>query len=292
MRVQHEAWQRAALAAIGERPHHATWRELGGSTLNATWRLDTPRFAYFVKVNRAARATMLQAEAEALAAIERTAAVRVPHPVATGIDSDHAFLVLEWLDLGARACAGALGCALARMHRHTAARFGWHRDNTIGTTPQRNAPRASWVEFWAEARLEPLLELSARSTGARDLVALGARTIAALPELFGAHDPAPSLVHGDLWGGNWGCVDDGPVVFDPATYYGDREVDIAMTELFGGFPRAFYDAYAAEWPLDQGYARRRDLYNLYHVLNHATLFGGSYARQACSMMRGLLERSR
>ena len=110
-----------------------------------------------------------------------------------------------------------------------------------------------------------------------------------LPDYFGDYHPAPSLLHGDLWGGNHAYAEDGtPVLFDPAPYYGDRESDLAMTELFGGFDRAFYAAYRAAWPLDAGYARRKALYNLYHILNHANLFGGGYARQAEGMMQRLL----
>jgi fructosamine-3-kinase len=118
---------------------------------------------------------------------------------------------------------------------------------------------------------------------------LGDRLVEAIPDLLAGHDPQPSLVHGDLWGGNASATADGePVIFDPATYYGDREVDVAMTELFGGFSGAFYQGYNEVWPLDAGYAERKTLYNLYHIINHFNLFGGGYASQANSMMRRLV----
>ena len=111
----------------------------------------------------------------------------------------------------------------------------------------------------------------------------------AVPQFFGSYVPVPSLLHGDLWGGNWAADSSAsPVLFDPATYFGDREADLAMTELFGGFDKRFYDAYSAAWPLDSGYASRRDLYNLYHVLNHFNLFGGGYASQAGDIVDRLL----
>jgi fructosamine-3-kinase len=136
--------------------------------------------------------------------------------------------------------------------------------------------------------LLPQLELASRVLRDRALAALGERVVDALPDILRDHAPVPSLVHGDLWGGNWSCVDAAPVLFDPAVYHGDREVDLAMTMLFGGFPQSFYDAYNEQSPLPAGHARRRELYNVYHVLNHANLFGGGYAAQARAMMEHLL----
>jgi fructosamine-3-kinase len=167
-------------------------------------------------------------------------------------------------------------------HRRPGPRFGWPRDNYIGATPQANAWCDDWAEFWRERRLRPQLE-QARSKGF-DLGKI------ALEDLLIKHQPEPALLHGDLWSGNAGFTAEGPVVFDPAVYYGDREADLAMTELFGGFPREFYDAYNEAWPLEAGYAQRKHLYNLYHLLNHLNLFGGGYLGQVSSTLR-LLARS-
>jgi fructosamine-3-kinase len=231
-----------------------------------------------------------EAEAEGLRALATTGAVRVPEVFASGRCGGTSYLVLEFLELSKSRCGGALGTALARLHRVEGRTFGWHRDNTIGLNPQRNGSSGDWVDFWRERRLQPQLALAAGNGFRGSLQELGARVAARLPVLFDDYRPLPSLLHGDLWGGNWGCLEGGaPVVFDPATYYGDRETDLAMTELFGGFPREFYDAYAAEWPLDPGYARRRPLYQLYHVLNHLNLFGGTYLAQAVDLSARLLE---
>src|SRR5439155_724376 len=132
----------------------------------------------------------------------------------------------------------------------------------------------SWSDFWREARLEPQLELARKNGMGKSLLRKGEQLAEAVPGLLTDHTPIASLLHGDLWSGNAGFLADGtPVLFDPAVYWGDREADLAMTELFGGFPQAFYSAYAGAAPLDPGYAVRKALYNLYHVLNHANLYG-------------------
>jgi fructosamine-3-kinase len=136
--------------------------------------------------------------------------------------------------------------------------------------------------------LRPQLELAARNGAPRRLLADGERLLADLAGFFLHYSPLPSLLHGDLWSGNVGMWAGEPVIFDPAVYFGDRETDLAMTELFGGFPAAFYAAYNATWRLDAGYAVRKDLYQLYHLLNHFNLFGDSYARQSQAAMDRLL----
>jgi fructosamine-3-kinase len=267
----------------------AAWSGGAGSALNATASLEIGGRRFFVKTNAAARASMLEAEADGLAAIARSGAIRVPMPVVHGVAADVAFLVLEWLDIDRGGRDRALGRALAAMHRAIGARFGWHRDNTIGTTPQANAWSDSWVEFFRDRRLAPQLALAAANGYRGTLQRDGERLLDALPALLAGHEAQPSLVHGDLWSGNAARVATGePVVFDPAVYYGDREVDIAMTRLFGGFGGDFYAAYDDAWPLAAGHETRRTLYNLYHVLNHANLFGGGYVAQATSVTARLL----
>jgi fructosamine-3-kinase len=262
-----------------------------GGCIHASWVLESGEARYFAKTNDARFADAFAAEADGLVALAG-AGMRVPRPVARGASADGAaFLVLEHLDLGRGTDASfrQLGRRLAHQHGHRGTGFGWHRDNFIGLTPQSNARCASWSEFWQRERFAPQLALAARNGHGGELQSLGARVIEAVPRLLAGHSPAPSLLHGDLWGGNAGVLDTGtPVVFDPAVYYGDAEADLAMTELFGGFPESFYEGYRELRPIADGYPLRRVLYNLYHVLNHLNLFGAGYRAQAGRMMARLL----
>ena len=266
-------------------PEPVAWRALGAGVGGARWCLRAGGESWFVKTGEGA---VLAAEADGLEALATTATVRVPRvEVADG--GREGFLVTEWLELAGRSAqAGArFGEALARLHLAPAVGYGWPHHNFIGATPQFNTPTADWAGFFREQRLMFQLRLAAENGYRGRLQEQGAALAADLPRLFAGHLPRPSLLHGDLWGGNWGVlVDGGCAVFDPAVYHGDREADLAMTELFGGFGPEFYAAYRAHAPLDPGYRVRRDLYNLYHVLNHLNLFGGGYLGQAL----GLLER--
>ncbi len=249
-----------------------------GGCIHECYRVTIQGAACFLKTNDPLRADALAAEAEGLEAL-RAAGMPAPEPRAHGIAGGRAYLLMEYLDLGAPADFPAMGRMLAAAHRSPGPRFGWHRDNYIGTTPQRNAWADDWSEFWMERRLRPQIELAKKNGFSLSIPSL---------DLLEEHRPQPSLLHGDLWSGNAGFTAKGPVVFDPAVYYGDRETDLAMTELFGGFPREFYRAYEQVFPLDAGYARRKPLYNLYHLLNHLNLFGGGYLAQvesALSLLR-------
>lgn len=263
---------------------------VGGGCINSAVLLADKDRRFFVKTNNAARSAMFAAEAEALEELRRARAVRVPEPVCHGVDGDRSFLVLEYLDLEPLegAAPERLGRALAALHRVTRSQFGWNCDNTLGSTPQPNTPTDDWVEFWRVRRLGVQLELAGRNGYGPRVTAKGERLAHRLDRLLGGHRPAASLLHGDLWAGNAAATGGEPVIFDPAVYFGDRETDLAMTELFGGFPTVFYDAYREAWPLDPGYAVRRVLYNLYHVLNHVNLFGGGYLGQAERMLDRLL----
>jgi protein-ribulosamine 3-kinase len=263
---------------------------LGGGDINSAYRLEAADGRrYFVKLNDADKQAMFAAERAGLAEMAQTATVRVPAPVAAGVAGPLAFLVLEYLELGGRGDARLLGEQLAAMHRTSADRFGFDIDNTLGSTPQPNGWMEDWVAFWRQRRLGCQLQLAARNGYAGRLHDLGLQLLEALPVFFATYTPRPSLLHGDLWGGNHGYQPDGtPVIYDPAPYYGDREADLAMTELFGGFGPSFYEGYHSAWPLDPGYQMRKTLYNLYHILNHANLFGGGYARQAEGMIARLL----
>jgi fructosamine-3-kinase len=231
--------------------------------------------ARFLKTNDARHAEAFAAEADGLLAL-RTAGLRAPEVISRGIAGGRAYLLLEFLDFGGRKDFAALGRMLATAHRAPGPRFGWPRDNYIGATPQQNGWCDDWAEFWMERRMRPQIVLATQK---------GFRVSMPPVKLLEGHKPQPSLLHGDLWSGNAGFADEGPVVFDPAVYYGDREADLAMTELFGGFPREFYEAYAASFPLEEGYESRKQLYNLYHLLNHLNLFGGGYLPQVESTLR-------
>ncbi len=264
---------------------------LSGGCISEAYRLSDGHDAFFVKVNRADFLPALMNEAAALATLYDAGPVRVPKPVCTGSEGQHAWLVLEYIALGPprRDSEARFGGELVSLHRATGDQFGWVRDNMLGTTPQPNAFSRDWVAFWSEHRLGFQLELAASRGFAARLADRGARLQDALPDLLGGHRPVPSLLHGDLWSGNIGYDAQGrPVIYDPASYYGDREADLAMTELFGGLSREFYAAYQAAWPLDEGYPLRRTLYNLYHILNHLNLFGAGYLSQAESMLDRLL----
>jgi protein-ribulosamine 3-kinase len=264
-------------------------RSLGGGCINAAHVIEGDGQRYFVKTNDAARVAMFAAEAAGLEEILRTAAIRVPNPVACGDSAGEAFLVLEYLEMNGHSSGIQLGRNLAHMHRHTAPQFGWKLDNTIGATHQPNAWSDRWIDFFREQRLAYQFSLAERNGYGGKLQRKGESLRARLDEFFPSYQPVASLLHGDLWGGNAATLASGePVIFDPAVYYGDREAELAMTELFGGFSADFYAAYREAWPLDDGYRVRKTLYNLYHVLNHANLFGGGYANQAESMLDRLL----
>ncbi len=264
---------------------------VGGGCINAAYMIEDKGRGYFVKTNSIDKLDMFAAEAAGLNEIAETGVVMAPEPICWGTADTHAFLVLEYIRFGGgeRGSMDRLGSELAQMHRCMRSRFGWRRDNTIGATPQVNEESDDWVGFWRERRLGYQLRLAAHNGHGGRLQGLGERLRADLDGFFQDYAPQPSLLHGDLWSGNFAVAEGGrPVIFDPAVYYGDREADLAMTELFGGFSAGFYAAYRDAWPLDDGYAVRKDLYNLYHILNHLNLFGGGYVHQAECMLDGLL----
>jgi protein-ribulosamine 3-kinase len=284
-------------SAISERISEATGkafrvtgsRALGGGCIHdARCLTGEDGRTFFIKQNKVDLLASFEAEALALRVMAESGTIRVPEPVGALAVEGKAVLILEYLPIGSasRRDWHALGHDLARLHQCTQETFGWPEDNWIGSSPQLNRQDPDWIAFYRNCRLVPQAEWARRNglrlKGAEKLMEF-------LPSLFSNYKPMPSLLHGDLWAGNADFLEDGsPVVYDPASYYGDREADMALTELFGGFTEAFYDGYAKTWPLDPGYRIRRNLYNLYHVLNHFNIFGGGYGQQAESMIRSLL----
>ncbi|MGC4080339.1 MAG: fructosamine kinase family protein [Rubrivivax sp.] len=273
-------------------------RALGASGFTGTWRADGAGAALFVKTLPAAQADTLQAEADGLQALAATATVRVPAVAGCWIADGLALLALEWLDLRGPADGARLGAALGALHAAVPAegdgRFGWRRDNRLGSTVQTNGWSRSggldgWIEFFGQHRL---MAMHAALAAAGAPAALGHAVegvVAALPRFFdGGHVPRASLIHGDLWSGNHGALADGtPVIFDPAVSVSDAEAELAMLELFGSPPPGFWPAYRAAAGLSPGYAQRRPLYQLYHLLNHALIFGGSYLAQSLALAERL-----
>lgn len=266
--------------------HHS----VAGGCINSAYIIEDQGQRYFVKVNSASHGEMFAAEAAGLDEIRQSQSVYAPKPILYGNHAGSAYLVLECLTLSRAAPSSmqTFGRQLAHMHKMTATQYGWSIDNTIGSTPQINKHFSNWIEFWRKWRLGYQLTLAHQNGFRGRLQKQGEKLLANMDVLLAGHHPPASLLHGDLWSGNYAFTDNYPVIFDPAVYYGDRETDIAMTELFGGFSTQFYEAYSEYYPLDANYQQRKNLYNLYHILNHLNLFGGGYASQAERMMDLLL----
>lgn len=266
---------------------------VGGGSINSSYRVSGSNGQqYFIKLNSADLEIMFQVEFDSLKelsqAIARTdCAIKIPEPVCFGTAGNKSYLVLEHLSLNSAGDSKILGQALAQMHRISAAQYGWYQNNIIGSTAQSNRQHSDWLTFWRQERLQPQFKLLYNKGYKSYLQPLADILLDKLDSLLAGHTPQASLLHGDLWSGNYAFCQQQPVIFDPALYYGDRETDLAMTELFGGFSQDFYQSYNAAWPLDSGYSQRKTLYNLYHILNHANLFGTSYLNQAISMMEKL-----
>ncbi|MBL8514825.1 MAG: fructosamine kinase family protein [Betaproteobacteria bacterium] len=273
----------------------ATMDITGGSRWR-TFRLDNARTGHprsvFVKFGQVEHTPVFEAEVDGLAAlVQAKSGIHIPAVIACEHDTEHAWLVLEWIDLAPlnAASAARAGIALAALHRNTGHQFGWPRDNFIGATPQVNTQTTDWVNFFQHQRLLFQLHLAAKNRYPTRLIDRGERLVADLPALFRDYTPLASLLHGDTWIGNMAQDAEGqPVTFDPAVYHGDREADVAMCEMFGGYPREFFTEYANAWPLDAGYSTRKHLYNLYHLLNHANLFAGDYVPQSAERIEQLL----
>ena len=266
--------------AIGSEFRILEKQPLSGGEINQAFRVCDGHSSFFVKINDPARIDMFRTEWNNLDHLRASQTLRVPRPVCSGTTATSSFLVLEYLsfDEADEQDWHMFGRQLAHLHRSQhQPMYGWDEDNFIGLSVQPNSWHKKWATFFAEQRIGWQLELLEEKN-----IRLGD-----MEEIIGGiklrlihHQPYASLLHGDLWRGNVAFCEHMGVVFDPASYFGDRETDIAMTELFGQFPQVFYQGYNRVWPLEAGYRERRDIYNLYHLLNHVNHFGEPYLAQA------------
>src|SRR5574341_668244 len=282
------------LRAAGDPGPITGFRQVGGGDINQAARIETPEGRYFVKWHDNPPPRFFECEAAGLQLLHAAGTVRAPQVIGCGTVSGRrtAFLIMEWIETGLRShsAAEALGRGLARQHLQKQVEYGLDHNNYTGRLPQLNQPSDSWIAFYGERRLGAQRDLAAQNghlppQRARLLDALVGR----LDRWIDERACQPSLLHGDLWGGNWMAAANGePVVIDPAVYIGDREADLAMTALFGGFPTAFYNAYAEAFPLTDGYEERQPLYQLYYLLCHLNLFGERYGGSVDSILRRYL----
>jgi len=260
---------------------------IGGGCINETYQIKDKNKCYFVKLNNENTIDMLAAEADALREIAATKTIRVPSPICLGVINRKAYLVLEYIPFSKRKFIPQtqLGKHLAKLHAIPQQKFGWHRNNHIGSNTQLNPHNEDWPEFFRKYRIGFQLKL-AKANGFQ--INRTKFIFKKIDDFFSDYKPKPALLHGDLWNGNFAFDETGtPFVFDPATYYGDREAEFGLTEMFGGFRSDFWKGYEEVLPLDQGFPKRQLLYQLYHTLNHLNLFGSSYADSAKKLINKL-----
>lgn len=263
-------------------------RSLGGGCINEVYSLQTNSGKYFIKYNSAAAFPgMFEKEAVGLKILADTKTIDIPEVICSGEIGTNAYLILQFIETGLISGNfwNDFGTRLADLHRNTSEYFGLDHDNYIGSLVQNNTPHSDFISFFISQRIEPQLK-EARNKGA-----FNQSETRYFDSLFNSiHNiipvEKPSLIHGDLWSGNYMVSANGsPCLIDPAVYYGHREADIAMTQLFGGFQPEFYHAYNQAWPMEKGWQKRMDIFNLYPLLVHVNLFGGSYARQVLQIIR-------
>ena len=254
-------------------------------------RTHSQEAAYFLKVGSKNDVNRFVAEARGLELIALTNTVHTPEVFSVGNVGDNAYILMEFLDIRPQTKHSALelGKQLAIMHKTKADYFGLNQTNWIGLTKQLNKQETDWVVFYKDQRLLPQLEMAYSKGYSAALEDKATHLLNNLDVFFEDYSPVSSLLHGDLWSGNWGTLcNNKPVIFDPAVYYGDHEADIAMTLLFGGFSQEFYESYNSIWPVSSGFNIRQDLYNLYHVINHLNIFGISYLLQSENLLDKLI----
>jgi len=275
---------------IGDKVQFTGKQSVSGGCINQCWKAtDTNNQNWFIKTNSPSLLDMFVAESHGLEEIAKSQSIRSPKSICYGKTPEFSYLVLEYIPMSSLSQHKVAGEQLAQMHHTYADSYGWKRDNTIGSTPQPNTQESDWATFWIKHRLLHQLNIAKKNGYSSNYYEAGLKLADKLPSFFNGYSVKPSLLHGDLWAGNIASDESGkPIIYDPAVYFGDRETDIALTELFGGYSQDFYAAYNYHYPLDAGYKTRKTLYNLYHILNHFNLLGGGYASQAFQMTNQLL----
>lgn len=277
------------LTSLGVRDsENASFQPVTGGDINESFMLNTNEKRYFVKIHRRAPENFFRREAEGLQALADTNTIAVPQVYRYGVFKGVSYLVLEWVEGEEQEnTAERLGVQLARMHRQYGSAFGLKEDNYIGTFLQPNGEFDNWCAFYREKRLAQQMEL-ARKKGRLPAVRQKRmdQLLSRLEQWIPARDVRPSPLHGDLWGGNWLAGPGGePYLIDPAFFYGHFELDLAFTELFGGFPPAFYAAYQDSGLPTESYNERKELYQLYYLLVHLNAFGETYGPAVDRVLR-------
>ncbi|AMG31928.1 fructosamine kinase family protein [Grimontia hollisae] len=272
---------------LGQRFEVEEKTPIDGGDINECYSIAYGNMRFFVKINSRDNLPVFEAEAESLRHLANSGEVSIPQVVYIGIIKEKSVLVLNFIPMKPLDDENAylLGKELANLHKWgEQLEYGFDIDNFIGTTEQRNSWHRKWANFFADHRIGFQLKLAEeRGMSFGDVE----RIVNEVKERLNGHQPKASLLHGDLWKGNASSTMSGPIIYDPACYWGDREVDIAMTHLFGGFPESFYKGYEEVWPLDPGFEKRKDIYNLYHMLNHCLLFGGPYLTETEALINKL-----
>ena len=258
-------------------------KSVGGGSINQTVHIQTNDKPYFLKFNSSSRyPNMFEVEKKGLNLLKEANELFVPEVIGAGEGGEYAFLLLDYVDSGIQQKNywEDFGSSLAQLHKHSAPKFGLDHDNYIGSLDQSNKQQDSWSEFFISERLEPQIRVAELPS---DVMRMFSTLFGKLEKIFPKE--TPSLLHGDLWSGNYMTSPKGaPTLIDPAVYYGHREMDIGMSKLFGGFATEFYSAYNSTWPLERGWENRVDICNLYPLMVHVNLFGGSYLSQVNSIL--------
>jgi len=263
-------------------------RSVSGGSINRAYKISADNAEYFLKINASAPPDFFTREAEGLRELNKAGTDLIIPEVITAEEpsEDHSgFLLMEFIPSSQSGDSFSFGAELAKLHQTKRSRFGFHTDNYIGSLPQKNSDRDDWISFFSDCRIEPQLKMAIDSGKLRSAILTNwERLLSTLPDMIPGC--SPSLLHGDLWGGNYLFDSDGKaVLIDPAVYYGHPEMDLAFTKMFGGFSIDFYDGYESESPLEPRFSERVPVYNLYPLLVHVNLFGGHYTSQFTSLLK-------
>jgi len=271
-------------------PHATKIKSVGGGCINDTYKIVSKTGDFFLKVNSKTKfPTMFKSEFMGLEHLDSSCKIIVPKVIHQFSDENTSYLILEWIENGnqGKNFWENFGYGLAELHKNSNNQFGLGYSNYIGSLVQSNAFHKSWTDFFIEERIKPQLELAKQENLIdNDIHKKFEKLFLIFDEIMPIEKPA--LLHGDLWSGNFMCTIQGePCFFDPAIYFGNREVDIAMTKLFGGFDQRFYDAYNSIFPLQKSWQQRIEIHNLYPLLVHLNLFGKSYLSSVNSTLTKL-----